>query len=204
MNIISERLQSPDNDSAGKPKIPRFKSKRALQRSALMLDRDGKVRIRDANNNLPVGPQDLPRALMEDDMVRTRKRRVSQSNQEQIADRVRQKMAEKEIDITQLAEKLLIPELQLSRLLGGNRSWTLRLLFETADALDVTVQELDPECNDSLRTTLDHLELRGDVPQLRVLHTFLQEFPKITDPEDLRALVQVLRSFADKAQEAAA
>lgn len=137
-------------------------------------------------------------------MVRTRKRRVSQSNQEQIADRVRQKMAEKEVDMGLLAERLHIPELQLSRILGGNRSWTLRLLFETADALQVTVQDLDPECHEGLRHTLDSLELRGDVPQLRVLHTFLQEFPKITDPEDLRALVQVLRSFADKAHEAAA
>lgn len=137
-------------------------------------------------------------------MVRTRKRRVTPRTQEQISDRVRQKMGEKGIDAVSLASKLEMTEAQLTRILGGNKSWTLRLLFETAEALEVPVQELDPECHDGLRETLESLELRGDVPQLRVLHTFLQEFPKITDPEDLRALVAVLNSFAERHAAAAA
>ena len=131
-------------------------------------------------------------------MVRSRRRRTQARSQEQIADRVRQRMIESGVQIGELASKLEMTEMQLTRLLGGGRNWTLKLLFDTADALSVPVEALDPECRTELRTVLKTLELRGDVPQLRVLHTFLQEFPKITEADDLRALVQIVRSLADR------
>lgn len=131
-------------------------------------------------------------------MVRSRRRRAQARSQEQIADRVRQRMIESGVQVGELASKLEMTEMQLTRLLGGGRNWTLKLLFDTADALNVPVEALDPECRTELRTVLKTLELRGDVPQLRVLHTFLQEFPKITEADDLRALVQIVRSLADR------
>lgn len=131
-------------------------------------------------------------------MVRSRRRRSQARVQEQIADRVRHRMSEAGVPLGELATKLEMTEMQLTRLLGGGRNWTLKLLFDTADALGCPVEALDPECRTELRAILDSLELRGDVPQLRVLHTFLQEFPKITEAEDLRALVQIVRSLADR------
>ncbi|MFM7202366.1 MAG: hypothetical protein ACKO6N_16405 [Myxococcota bacterium] len=131
-------------------------------------------------------------------MIRARKRRSSAKTHEQIADRVRSRLQSQGLTEADLARHLVMPEAQVQRLLGGSRHWSLRMLILTADLVKAPLHELEPECSATLRQTLDGLELRGDVPQLRVLHTFLQEFPRITDPEDLRALVQVLRSFAER------
>lgn len=115
---------------------------------------------------------------------------------DQISDRVRDRMRDTEVGQKGLAELLGISEGYLSRILSGHRPWTVELLLKTASALSCQVEELDPNCVLNLKDALLAMELRGDVAQLRAIYTFIQSLPKIQSSEDLDALTQVVRAFA--------
>lgn len=129
-------------------------------------------------------------------MVRTRRKRMVVRPDDQISDRVRDRMRDSELGQKGLAEMLGISEGYLSRILSGHRPWTIELLLKSSTALNVPVEELDPNCIANLKDALLNMELRGDVPQLRAIYTFIHHLPGIQTTEDLDALTQVVRAFA--------
>lgn len=131
-------------------------------------------------------------------MVRMKRKRMVVRPDDQISDRVRDRMKDSELGQKGLAEQLGISEGYLSRILSGHRPWTIELLLKTSNSLNVPVEELDPSCISNLKEALLNMELRGDVPQLRAIYTFVQHLPNIASGDDLDALTQVVRAFATR------
>jgi transcriptional regulator with XRE-family HTH domain len=115
-----------------------------------------------------------------------------------IAARVKTLMDEQHWDQKDLAERLDLSEGYISRILSGERPWPIALVFRAAEVLNVPVSEVDPQLDDALKTDLMALELRRDVPHMKVLYAVIKDLPRIIDTEDLEALVRVLNAFADR------
>lgn len=124
--------------------------------------------------------------------------RVTSRTDKTIAIRVKALMEAGDWDQKDLATKLELSEGYISRILSGERPWPISLVFRTAEVFDVPVSDVDPELESILRKEIEEMELRRDIPHLKVLYTFIQSLPKILDPDDLNALERVLLAFSEK------
>jgi transcriptional regulator with XRE-family HTH domain len=123
--------------------------------------------------------------------------KVTSRSDRSIATRIKALMESRQWDQKDLAQRLDLSEGYISRILSGERPWPVALVFRAAQVFEVPVSELDPALETVLKQDLENLELRRDVPHLKVLHAFIRDLPRITDPEDLEALIRVLHAFAD-------
>jgi len=101
-------------------------------------------------------------------------------------------------DQKDLAQRLELSEGYISRILSGERPWPVALIFRAAQVFELPVSELDPSLELVLKQDLENMELRRDVPQLKALHVFIRELPRINDPDDLEALIRILQAFSER------
>ncbi len=114
-----------------------------------------------------------------------------------ISARVKEQMKKLRMDQKHLAASLGLSEGYISRLLRGQRPWTVDLILRTSEVLGVQATDLDPSCMHVLRDRLLDLELR-ELGQMKAAYALVQHLPKIRDPEALEALSQVLAAFSQK------
>jgi len=149
--------------------------------------------------NRTIAPQDRPQHRPVDVEYAMRKLgKVTSRSDRLIAEQVKQHSHNLGWDQKELARRLDRSEGYISRMLSGERPWPVALLFHVSRLFKVPVSDLDPDLEAALKKDLGNLELRRDIPQLRVLHTFVKHLPRITDPADLQALVRVIFAFSDR------
>jgi len=129
-------------------------------------------------------------------LTRLKKRKVRVQSTEHVSERVREQMQRVGIGNKVMAERLGISESYFSRIIGGNRPWTLQLLLSAAGVLEVSVESLDPNSLPSLNHNIQNLELKD--AQLPAFYAFVQKFPKIRTAEDLDALTHIIQAFATR------
>jgi transcriptional regulator with XRE-family HTH domain len=124
--------------------------------------------------------------------------KITSRSDKSIATRVKVLMDERHWDQKDLAIQLELSEGYISRILNGERPWPIAQVFRAAEVFEVPVSDLDPTLDAALKHELENLELRRDIPHIKVLYAFVKDLPHITDPEDLEALVRVLRAFSER------
>ncbi len=124
--------------------------------------------------------------------------RVSSRSDKTIATRIKGLMEARRWDQKDLAQRLELSEGYISRILSGERPWPVALIFRAAQVFELPVSELDPSLELVLKQDLENMELRRDVPQLKALHVFIRELPRINDPDDLEALIRILQAFSER------
>lgn len=126
--------------------------------------------------------------------------RATMSSDTTIGERVKNAMRTRGMDQKTLAEALQVSEGYISRILNGHRVYTISLVLKISQALDVSVNDIDPLLPDCLKQDLLGLELRGDVPQLAAVYVFIKTLPRVDHATDLQALMTVLDAFAANAE----
>ena len=124
--------------------------------------------------------------------------KVTSRSDKSIAVRIKQLMDERQWDQKDLAQRLDLSEGYISRILSGERPWPVALIFKAAQVFEVAASEVDPSLEPVLKQDLENMELRRDVPHLKVLHAFIRDLPRIVEADDLEALIRVMHAFAER------